>query len=127
MSAQHAQGAADAVGADLGSMSGSAVIHEGHVRAGAEEGFPQLIRRADEHGETTFVHLLNIGYRAVFGIVGGIVQFPGFAGGQILFHGPEHATFEFRSIQGGFPELGVMGGSRVAADHVEGDRIHNQG
>ncbi len=127
MSAQDAQGAADAVGTDLGSVSGSAVIHEGHVLAGTEEGFPQLIRPADEHGETTFVHLLNVGHRTVFGIVGGIVQFPGFAGGQILFHRADHTTFELRSVQGGFPELGVMGWSGVAADHVEGDRIHNQG
>ena len=118
---QDAQGSADAVGAGLGGVAGSAVVHEGHVGPWAEVGFPELIRRSDEYGEAAFVHLLHIGHRAVFGIVRSIVQFPGFAGGQILFHGPEHATFELGSVQGGFPELRVMRCSRFTADDVERD------
>lgn len=126
MPAQDAEGAANAVGADLGSVSGPAVVHEGHVRAGTEKGFPQLIRRADEHGEATFVHLLHIGHWTVLGIVRGVVQFPGFASGQILFHRSKHPTFELGSGQGGFPELGVVGWSGFAANYVKRDQVHNR-
>jgi len=100
------------------------IIHKCHEGPGAEEPFLKPIGRSCEDRESTLVDLLDVGDRAMLGIVGGVMEFPRLTCPELLLHRPEDPRLEFGPGDRGVENAGMVGCGGVASDNGERDQIH---